>query len=330
MAYIKDISDFNKRLTSLENQTLAFKSGRVDVPLTNISLDYRPEGFIADMVLTELNVPEYSGILAGYGKSHLQLVQNRVLDRGKYLLIPTVEYNLQNTYFLEGHGFADRISKRDRKEIKAPFNVESDKTEGLKSIYMIEKEYGVATMMRRTATYPSGHSEALSGNARWNQYTSTTSNPLDKIKDAKTKIWRATGVRATTMILSLDVLDILLAHPRLTNYYGSTGAYNVLSVDQLKKIFGLREVIVASAHYDVNDVSTPFWGTDVIITNRAMKASRHQRTLGYCIKMDGEEEKMYRSPIYNPPGTEQLIIEGFYQYAVFNQACGYIFKTVID
>lgn len=307
---------------------LAYKDSRVDRVLTGVSLDYRPEGHICDKVLTPLPVDKYSGKLGSYGTSHLQLVKTRVLDRGKYTIIPSYDYSVSTNYDVFTHGLGDIISKRDRAEIEAPFEIESDVTMGLKNLLLTEKEFLVSDMLRKASNYSTNNTETLSGNAQFSDYAN--SDPIFKIKEAKTKIWSASGVMATTMICEYPVLEILRSHPKLANVYGLSGVRVQISEQQLMSALGLREIIVGHAQYsNASGTQTGFWGKDIILTNRMPAAMRHQRTFGYYLSKKGEAENIYRERTTNPPGGTEILSDMNYNFMISNKDAGFLYKNAI-
>ena len=118
---------------------MAYKNARVDSPLTNLSLNYIPKGFVSDMVLTPVSVPKWSGLIASYGDEHLQIYSTRVYDRGQYELVSTVNRSLSGTYVVHNHGLRDIVSERDYEEVELPFMARGDVTLGLRTLLMIEK-----------------------------------------------------------------------------------------------------------------------------------------------------------------------------------------------
>ena len=308
---------------------MAYKNSRVDKVLTNVSIDYRPTGFIADKIATPLTVPKRTGFLGSYGDAHLQLIDSRVFDRGKVKIIPSFEYNISKTYNLITHGIGDYISYEDLREVEQPFDVEEDTVAGIKSLLTIEKEYLGSSLYRTAANYSSTNTETLTGTARFNHYS--TSNPVQKVQEAKNKIWEKSGVEATTLIAELPVIETLRSHTALASVYGYTGTKATMTIQQLMSTFGLQEIIVAKAQY-VNSAGTQggFWGKDMIICNRMPRAMRHQKTFSYHMEQEGFQENVYRNRIDNPPGTQEILGVKVYNFNIMEQDAGYLFKNVID
>lgn len=307
---------------------LAYKDSRVDRVLTNVSKDYRPEGFICERVATPLPVDKYSGKLGSYGNAHLRLVSSRVHDRGKYEIIPTFDYNITDNYEVHPHGLGDYITKRDRREVEAPFEIQKDVTMGLSNLLMIEKEFSIANMLTTAANYSTTNTETLSGNAQFSDYAN--SDPVEKIKGAKVTIWQQSGIMATTLIAEYPVIEILRSHPKLANIYGLSGVRVQISEQQLMSALGLEEIIIAKAQY-VNDAGTQggFWGKDLILTHRAPTATRYQRTFAYYLTLKGEEKNIYRNTVTNPPGATEILADMTYNYILNHKDAGYLFKNAI-
>ncbi len=305
-----------------------YRNSRVDQVLTNLSLDYRPEGHIADMVLTMLPVPKWSGIITGYGTAHLQLYNTRVFDRGSYHTVPTVDRTLNNTYVVDNHGVKDFVTERDREEVEQPFMAKADVTMGLKNLLMTEKEFAIASLMTTASTFATDNSETLSGDAQWSDYEN--SDPLEDFKDAITQVWQAAKRIVNTAIIPFDVLQALRFHPKITNVYGSTGKFEAISVDQLKRAIGIPNILIPSAAYvNASGVETAFWGKDVAVYHKASFAMKHQRTLGYCVKKTGHESRVFNREPADMPNAEMILHDMAYQYKIANGTCGYLIKNAI-
>ena len=305
-----------------------YKNSRQDMVLSNVSIDYIPEGYVCDLVLTPLPVAKWTGIIAGYGKSHLQLYNTRVFDRGAYHTVPTVSRTLTNNYNIENHGLKDFVTERDREEIELPFQARADVVRGLKNLLMTEKEYAVASIMTKTASYDSTTTSALGSTAKWSDYVN--SDPLGNFKTAITAVWQKTKKVINTAIIPFDVLQTLRYHPKLTNVYGSTGKFEAISVDQLKRAIGIQNILVPSAAYETSaGAETAFWGKNVILYHRASSAGLHQRTYGYYLRKTGHESRVFTKEAPEMVNADMILHDMAYQYKIMNTGAGYLFQTVI-
>lgn len=309
---------------------MPYKNSRRDRVLENVSIDYRPEGFVCKDVLTPLPVNRFSGYFGKYGNAHLRLLATRVKDRGQYAVAPTFEYQITDQYRVHTHGIKDFITERDVKEVEQPFEVESDVVSGLKLLLMIEKEYAISQMLTTAANYNAGNTITLAAAAKFSNYGSNASDPVKAINDAKTAIWQKTGVMANTIIIGWDTLEILRSHPKLANVYGNRGVMTKISVDQLRTALGIQNIVVASAQYvtDANS-QTAFWGKDIVVCNRQPRAMKHQRTFGYYLTLRGMEERVFVKDQDDPPNSRRVLSDMTYDFMITNKDCGYLIKGAI-
>lgn len=305
-----------------------YRNSRVDVPLTNVSLDYRPEGFIADMALTPLAVGKWSGFLAEYGTAHLQLLSTRVMDRGQYHTVPSVDRKIEKTYKVENHGVRDFVTERDREEVEQPFEARADVTMGLTNLLKIEKEFLNTNLLNTTANFASGNSATLTGQALWSDYTN--SDPLKNIREAINKIFVESKKVANSAIVPFQVLQVLRYHPKLTGIYGYTGKFESISVDQIKAIFGIQNLYVPTAAYvNAAGSETLFWGKECLIYHKDASAMKHQRTLGFCVKKRGHENRVFSKDAADMVNSEMILHDMAYDFMLTHTGAGYLFKAAI-
>ena len=221
-----------------------------------------------------------------YGNAHRQLYSTRIFDRGEYKTVPSIDYNISRTYVVNNHGLKDYVTERDYEEVEAPFMAEQDKTLGLKELLLIEKEYEISSLMRNVATYPTGNSRVLSGDAQFSDYAN--SDPLKVFADARAKVYEVSRKRVNTAIIPYEVLIQLENHPKLTGIYGSKGVYSSISLQQIANALKIKNIMVPEASYiGAGGAETAFWGKDIVLYHQAPSASKRQRTFGYRIQKNG-------------------------------------------
>lgn len=272
---------------------MPYKNKRVDIPLVKVSDKYVNEGFICETALTELPVKNRSGILAKYGNVHLQLVRSVVEERGEYLTIPTVERDLSDTYYVKKHGLHDIVTEDDYMEVMEPFEAESDVVENLESLLMIEKEHSIATALRATATYPAGHSETLSGNAQWDDYTN--SNPIELITTIRNTIFAASGKISNAAIIPWDVMQKLRYHPRLISATNDAGQLSQFMVERIKALLELDYLAIPKCFYvNASGDFQSIWGKDAIFYHKSPTANKKQRTFAYSLFINGKRNRVFK------------------------------------
>lgn len=302
--------------------------GRVDVPLSAYSSGFfnRAEGFIATDILTDIRTKFYSGIFASYGNEHLKLVISRIFNRGEYKTIHAVERSVSNKYSLDRYGLKDMITEDMLNEVDQPFDARKDVVDSLKSLIMIEKEYSIATLMRATATYATGHSVTLSGNSQFSDFAN--SDPLKTITDAQNKVFES-GVLANAMICPYPVLQKLLLHPKLVSAAG-IGYLKKMRAEDLKTLFNLDYLFVPRSFYvTAADAMTPIWGKDIILYNKAPAGMKRQKTFGYHLMKQGLNDRVMTKPAPELPVGQLVFVDCTYQYLIMNKDAGYVIKAAI-
>lgn len=300
------------------------RNSRVDMPLTNVSLGYFPEGHICERAFSDLTVPNRTGILAGYGNRHIELTDSTIYDRGVYNVIDTVERTLSDTYRLRKYGFRDDITEEELMETKDPFEAESDRVKSMKLKCITHKEYLFAQFVRNAANYKAGLTSTPA-----KKWSATDATIVDDIKAAQIKVHES-GVKANAMILDYATYLTLRYHPTLASHFGSTGTRVAISKDQIKELFQLDSLLVSEAKYSVGGALNSFMGPDVVLYNRAKRATKRQKTFGYHIIPKGlGSERVFRRPPVDQPVGSRVFIDKYYQFKIAYNDAGYVFKNVL-
>lgn len=178
--------------------------------LRDISLAYMntKEDFIARKVAPVVNVVKESAKILSYGADSIRVV-NTVRAVGGNSNQVELTTSGATAYFLEDHAMHDYISQEDYDNAELPQEPQVDTFEHLAQLLMVAEEYAVASAVQNASNYASTNKLALSGGARWSDYTN--SNPIKDFLDAVTAIRSVTGKVANTMVLPFDVMMTLLS-----------------------------------------------------------------------------------------------------------------------
>lgn len=307
---------------------MAYKNARINKVLTNISLGYWGEGFICKDLLTKLPVPQWTGLLGEYGNAHRQLYSTRVMDRGEYITVPAIDYNISKTYVVHNHGLKDHVTERDYEEIEQPFMAEQDRVLGLKELLMIEKEYEISNLLRTVGTYASGNSVALSGNSQWSDYEN--SDPLKTFATAQQRVFEVSRKKVNACIMPYEVLLQLQYHPRLADKYGSAGTFKAISIEQIAAQLKIPKIYVPEASYvNAAQAETSFWGKDVILFHQAQTPMKRQRTFGYRLEKSGHTARVFLKDNPNMVNSKTIFHDWAYSWMITNPGAGYVIKNAI-
>lgn len=308
---------------------MAYKDARVDIPLTNVSIRYQPEGFISEMVLTPLPAERWTGIIPSYGTDHLELHTTRLRDRGEYHLVCSVDRSVATTYAVNNHGLRDIVSERDYEEVKSPFRPRQDVVLGLKTLLMIEQENACQTLLRTASNYSSGNTVTLSGNAQWDS-GDPASDPIANFREAMKKVWQGGHDKANCAIIPYDVYLALRFHPKLAGIYGQSGVFTPMAIQQLQNALGIDKILVPMAAYNAGGTETALWGKDVVIFHAPKRAMRIQRPFGYRVFKTGHRNRVFVKDSPNAVNSDTIFVDTSYTYMLTHKDSGYLIKNAIS
>lgn len=314
---------------STSRELAPFRGGRIDKPLNNLSIAFTPEGYICNDVLTYLSVNQWSGIIGEYGTEYLQLVHNRVLSNGVYLTMPDPQYKLDRSYIVHNHGIKGYVTERLKEEVEDPFMARADVNEHLDIYLMTEKEFNCSQLLRAAASFGAGNT-ALSGNARWD---SSMSDPVQDVTRARKAIWEASKKKLTHAIIPYDVFLALQSHPKITNFYGSSGDFKYMNKDRVAAALGIKaqNIFIPEAVYETNSgTETTFWGKDVILYNQADSTMKKQRTWGYRLSRAGHDMRTFVKDAPDVPNSEIILKDRAYNYMIVNPGAAFKYTGVVS
>lgn len=307
--------------------------GIIDPLLTDASSGYFPdeEGCIADKYFPPLKFSQYTGKLGGYGKGHLRIENTIIGGRGKYRQVQAITRTTQS-FEIEGHGLAGMVSKQDYKNVIDPFDAEKDETIGITSILLLEKEKGLADSLSDTAVLT--QNVTLSGTAQLSDYAN--SDVVSVVNVGKKAIRDGSGAVCNAMILEYGVAEILRYHPQLLDLLGFKFARpGGLSNEELAKALNIAKVFVPNAMYNSakegqTAVLAPVWGKHIILGVIPDSAKKMQVSLGYNVRLDdGQPRKVYKQPMFNPPGSTEILVEDEYDMLLADVTAGYLIKNAV-
>lgn len=305
--------------------------GIIDPLLTNVSSAYIPDGCIADKLLPSLKFSQYTGKLGGYGNSHLRIENTVVGGKGKFRQVNSIT-RTTSAFEIEGHGLSGIVSKYDYKNITDPFDAEKDETMGLTTILHLEKEKGLADALGSTSTLT--QNVTLSGTSQFSDYSN--SDVVSAVSLGKRTVKSGCGAIANTIIAPYGVAEVLRYHPQLLDALGFKFAKpGGLTDDDLARAFNVAKFIIPNATYNSakegqTDVLADVWGKNLILAVIPDVAAKYQISLGYDIRLDdGQPRKVYKQPLFNPPGSTEILVEDEYDLVLSNVNAAYLIKDAI-
>ncbi len=305
--------------------------GIIDPLLTNVSSMYVPDGCIADALFPALKFSQYTGKLGSYGKNHLRIENTVIGGKGKYRQVESIT-RATSSFEIAGHGLSGMVTKADYKNVIEPFDAEKDETTGISTILLLEKEKGLADALVDTAVMT--QNATLSGTSQLSDYSN--SDAVSVFNTAKLAIRAGCGAIANTVIMDYAVAEVLRYHPQLLDLLGYKFARpGGLSDDELARAFGIDQILVPNAMYNSakegqTAVLASVWGKHIILAQIPKSAAKYQISLGYNIRLDdGQPRKVYKQPLFNPPGATEILVEDEYDLLLSDVTAGYVIKNAV-
>lgn len=301
----------------------------IDKLLTNVSNGLKPEGLVGELVLPELQVQQSSGKLAKYGTSHLRIEHSAVGGRGAYRRVEAMVRD-SNSYLIKGHGLEGLVTPDDYRNYDQPFKPESEETEGITSMLLLEKEKALADSLSSTSVLT--QNTTLSGITQLSDYANSAA--LSVFKTARLAIRNGCGAIPNVAIMDWQVADVLRYHPELLDSLGFKYTKpGGLADDDLAKAMGVQKLMIANAMYEsANEGQTsslaPVWGKHIILAVCPDKPAPWQVALGYTVQL-GEARKVFKAPVNNPPESNSIIVRDEYQQLITNALAAYLIKDAV-
>ncbi|GJG88719.1 hypothetical protein tb265_39000 [Gemmatimonadetes bacterium T265] len=246
---------------------------KVNTRLTNVSVGYKNDGYIADEVSPLLPVPKQAGLILEADKSMLQADDqgDDTIGMGEEPGILKTEIR-DRTYSTRerarGVTVHDDEVDADNAE-EAPYEVKVQKTEAATERLVLNRELRVA-MGARAAGIPQS-----SPTTKWDQ----AGDVLGDVTPAKLAIKNAIGVPPNYAVVPWEVVELLKQNPSLAKFFSggaTTSTLAVLTSGVLSAIFGVPNILVPRAGQLTGNMTAGFksgsttsvWGDNVTLFYR--------------------------------------------------------------
>lgn len=236
------------------------------VPLTNVSLAYKNESYIAEKVAPIVKVAKDTGKIFSYGMENLRIVNTYRSVGGKPNIVE-MDVSSADHYVLEDHVLGEFVAQEIIENADKPIKPLADTTESLVDRILVDKEKALADVI--TSTTNITNNTTLSGTSQWSDYDN--SDPFADITTAISTVRSACGMKPNTMIISWDVLQKLKFHPDMKDMFpGATMITDQMLEENVGRIFGLKNMLIGDAQYNNSnkggtDTLADIWSKDVVI-----------------------------------------------------------------
>lgn len=298
----------------------------VDPALSNISIKYSNDTFIADLVFPMVKVAKQTGKYYIYDKSNLRVDKT---NRAAGSVANEIDFGVAptGTFACDDHALKGFVADEIQDQADSALNPLVDETETVTEKLLLDREVNAATILADTAQMTSN--TTLSGTSQWSDYNN--SDPIGDIRTARTSVHTNTFKKPNTLILSKTVFDMLLDHPQIVERV-KYSALGVITAELLARVFQLERVLVGEAGQNTavegqTDVLAYIWGKHAVVAYISPKISIKMLTLGVTFTYSQRLVKRWRDE--DREGTYVRIGNDNYVQKLIAAAAGYLIKNAI-
>ena len=290
----------------------------VDKHLSNVALNYRPSGFVADKVFPTVSVQKQSDMILTYNQGDLWRRENTKRSRGT--MANKISFQVSSTsYYAENYALSAGVTIEDRANADAALvrSLEEGRVNRLLDSLMLDWEVRVAAQATNTSNV--GTSAAV-GSA-WTDLTN--SDPLSDIRAMYDNVEAITGYTPNKILFSGDSWKYFSRNSTVidkVNPSGNTGGGLNASATQAASLLGVEEVIIGQSFYNTAEEGiaqslSRVWGDHVLVYFAPNAPSVEAPSFGYTLRWAAAglpNMQAERLP-FDPRTKEDLIQVGYYQ-----------------
>lgn len=298
----------------------------VDPALSNVSIKYTNDTFIADIVLPMVKVAKQTGKYYIYDKSNLRIDKT---NRAAGSAANEIDFGVAptGTFACDDHALKGFVADEIQDQADAALNPLVDETETVTEKLLLDRESNAATLLTSTSNLT--QNTTLANTAQWSDYNN--SDPIGDIRTARTTIHQNTFKKPNTLIMSKLVWDTLVDHPAIIERikYSQLG---VVTAELMARVLQVEKIVVAEAGQNTavegqTDVLAYVWGKHAIVCYIAPKISIKMLTLGATFTYSTRLVKRWRDE--DREGTYVRIGNDNYVQKIIAAAAGYLIKNAI-
>jgi len=302
----------------------------IDAALSNISIAYRNDSYVAQKVFPIVQVDKQSDKYFIFSKAFW--FRNSVERRGPGSRYAEGGLELSSTnYECINKGLSFPLPWESIENQDAAIDLESDGAEWLADQFQLDREIALAAKIFNASAW--GTTAGLSGTSMWSDYAN--SDPISNIETARETVKKAIGRYPNVMLMGAEVWDKLKFHPDLLDIYKHTSVA-VLTPDLVAKVFdGIEQLLIGNAIYNSTAEGVAFsggyiWPKNVLLLYVPKSPSIRTpaagytfvwKQNGYAIAIERVEERLRKRDV--------LLADHAFDQKVVGSDCGYEITTAV-
>jgi len=307
----------------------------VDKMLTNISVGYKNEDFIADGIFKVVPVDKQSDRYWVYGKELFRVTDDR---RAPGTSAGEVDWSLaDDTFYCEGHAQRHFVPIETIKNADAEFDLESEATEFVSEKILLNKENFAAEKLLDEANYDADLVVTTGGDGEELKWSDNDADPLKHVEEMRQEVHKKSGLDPNTLILSKPVYSKLRVHPKLLAIFKNT-EMSIVPLNVMKEFFEVDNILTGKAlkstviDPDGDDTLGYIWGKSAILAYVPSKPSKKTPAKGYQFQWKKDGKSAVEVVKWFDQDKKSTIIEAeqYYDLKIVSDVAGILFKNVVE
>jgi hypothetical protein len=293
----------------------------VDQLLSNISIKYKNDNYVAMEIFPELSVKKDSDLFRIYDRN-FRLPETARANKG---VARKHDFDVSTAqYILEEHALVDYVSDRDADNYDLA-SLRADTTEELSDKILLRMEKSVADLFTSTSW---SQNVSLAAAQQWSSDT-TTSNPIPQFDTASCVVLENSGFDPNIGVVPKASLIAAKNHSSIIERIKYTSIE--ISENMLAGLFGLEKMIVPKAVLDsaaegqASSIAA-MWNDNAFVGYRAPSPSPLKPSCGYIFRGNRPMVKRWRE---EKRASEAIEVGMLYQAKVVASLSGYLIKDTL-
>ena len=294
----------------------------VDKHLSNVAVNYRPEGFIGDQVFPIVNVEHRSDMIKTYNQADLFRINNTIRAPGTSA--NRVSYQVgSDSYRVQNYALKDGIVIEDRVNADPAFIRDTEQGK----VFFLSDQLKLDWDRRLALNVTSSSNVGTAANVASAWITSgvpdSNAKPLYDIWAKMDQVQDATGYRPNRVLFSGKAWRNFKRHPQVidkANATALTGAGLEVTLQQAAMVLDVEKVLVGEGYYNNADEGISLylqriWGDNVLIYYNQSRPSLDLPSFGYTFRWAARglaNWNVERHPYDSDKKSDDLEI-GYYQ-----------------
>ena len=290
----------------------------VDVPLSNIAINHRPAGFIADMVFPVVPVQKQSDRIVVFSREEAYREEEARRAPGTQANLITRKVSSE-TYFADNYALKYGVTIEDRNNADPIYAQElyNGAARYVTGKLLLGWEIRVASQLTNTANV--GSSSAVASG--WTDHTNST--PLADVESAIDNVFDATAMRPNRVVFGETAWRNFRRNATVRNLLGRGdnqvgGGY--ASLQEAADLLDVEQVLLGASHKNTGvegqaEALVQVWGDNVAVYYAPMTASVDEPSFGYSMRwrIPGVPDMQAERHPYDSKTKSEEVEVGYYQ-----------------